>query len=164
MKLVTPKLVAIGLLCLFISCSTDEISEIDNGTNLENTITIENDDAFSGEVLELVNAHRAALNLPPFLPHQKAKNQAINHTAYMIQKNRISHDNFIERSDFLKTHGAQVVSENVAYGYRTAATVLEGWLNSPSHKEAIEGNYTHSGIGIARNGNGINYFTQIFVK
>jgi len=137
MKTITSTLIAIGMVCLFASCSTDEVSEIDSTSNLENELSIENIDAFSNEVLLLVNAHRATLELPPLKQHNAAKLEAMDHTAYMIQRNRISHDNFFDRSEYLKANGAQVVSENVAFGFRTAAEVLQGWLDSPEHKAEI---------------------------
>ncbi len=164
MKTITSTLIAIGMVCLFASCSTDEVSEIDSTSNLENELSIENIDTFSNEVLLLVNAHRATLELPPLKQHNAAKLEAMDHTAYMIQRNRISHDNFFDRSEYLKANGAQVVSENVAFGFRTAAEVLQGWLDSPEHKAEIEGNFTHSGISVAKNSNGIHYFTHIFVR
>lgn len=164
MKLITTNLIAMAMLCLCASCSTDEINEIDNSANLENTLSVENIDTFSSEVLLLINAHRATLDLPALLTHREAKNEALDHTAYMIQRNRISHDNFSDRSDYLKANGAQVVSENVAFGFRTAQDVVQGWLDSPDHRTAIEGNFTHSGVSVARNENGIHYFTQIFVR
>lgn len=163
MKLITNTLFVMGLVCLLVSCSADEIE--DNATaNFESELSIENNDAMSSEILSIINTHRASLNLPPFSSHSLAKEEALDHTGYMIINNKVSHDNFFERSDYLKANGATSVSENVAFGYRTAQAVVDGWLNSPSHKEAIEGNYTHSGISVAQTESGVNFFTHIFVK
>lgn len=164
MKLITKSLLFVGFICLLASCSTDEVNETNEIANLENEITVENNNAFSQEIFLLVNAHRETLDLPPFSNHNLAKEEAINHTGYMIINNKVSHDNFFERSEYLKANGADAVSENVAYGYRTAQSVLEGWLNSDSHREAIEGDFTHTGISVAQTENGINYFTHIFLK
>jgi uncharacterized protein YkwD len=38
------------------------------------------------------------------------------------------------------------------------------WINSPGHRENIEGDYNLSGIGIYKNRNGVLYFTHIFIK
>ncbi|RUR12193.1 hypothetical protein ELY15_05865 [Legionella sp. km772] len=54
--------------------------------------------------------------------------------------------------------------ENIAFGYRTAQEVVKGWLSSPGHRGNILGNYNFMGIGIARDGRGRIYFTQIFIK
>lgn len=163
MKLITNTLFVMGLVCLLVSCSADEIE--DNTTaNFESELSIENNDAMSSEILSIINEYRATLNLPPFSSHSLAKEEALDHTGYMVINNKVSHDNFFERSDYLKANGATAVSENVAFGYLTAQDVVNGWLNSPSHKEAIESDYTHSGISVAQTESGVNFFTHIFVK
>ena len=122
------------------------------------------DDDFALDVLDGINAHRASLGLGDLQLHNASKMQAIEHTNYMVEQNRMSHDNFFKRSDILKDKGAKAVSENVAYGQRTPEKVVEAWLNSPPHKAAIESDYTHTGIGVASNEYGINYYTQIFIR
>ena len=164
MKLINRSLCLIGILCFFASCSTDPVSETDTTANLETTFNRSNDAAFADEVMSIINAHRADLGLSPFEEHLEAKMQAVNHTMYMAEKNKVSHDNFFERSDYLKNRGAKKVSENVAYGYRTAEDVVQGWLASESHKVAIESDYTGTGLSVVKNERGINYYTQIFVK
>ena len=81
-----------------------------------------------------------------------------------FHQNQASHDNFYERAAILQENGADFVSENVAYGYQDAASVLEGWLNSPTHKAAIEDDYTHTGIGIVETEQGIPFYTQLFIR
>ncbi len=164
MKLLTNALFVMGLACLLLSCSPEEIEDTTTTANFESELTIENNDAMSSEILAIVNDYRASLNLPPFSSHALAKDKAMDHTAYMIVNNRVSHDNFFERSDYLRANGASAVSENVAFGYRTAQAVVDGWLNSPDHKQAIEGDYTHSGISVAQTESGVNFFTHIFVN
>jgi|GEM_PF-2366210 len=40
------------------------------------------------------------------------------------------------------------VGENIAYGQKDAASVMNGWMNSPGHRANIlNGNYTHIGVG-----------------
>jgi len=164
MKLITNALFILGMTCLLLSCSAEEAENTTSTANYETELNIENNHAMSAEILAIVNEYRASLNLPPFSSHTLAKEEAMEHTAYMIINNRVSHDNFFERSDYLKANGASEVSENVAFGYRTAQAVVDGWLNSPDHKQAIEGDYTHSGISVAQTESGINFFTHIFVK
>jgi len=55
--------------------------------------------------------------------------------------------------------------ENIAYGQRTPAEVMKGWMNSPGHRANIlSPSYTHIGIGLAKTRNGVNYWTQMFIK
>ena len=54
----------------------------------------------------------------------------------MIDENRISHDNFYERSlALIQSPEISVVAENVAKGYTSAEAVVKAWLSSPSHKK-----------------------------
>lgn len=164
MKLINLSLCAVTALCLLSACTSDPIiDDIDDESN-EINMTVVNDYAFAAEVFELVNQYRASLDLPSLGWHNVSESLATAHSDYMAGKNKASHDNFFYRSDYLRDRGAKVVSENVAYGYQSAEAVLQGWLNSPSHKEALESNFTYTGIGIVQNENGINYYTQLFVK
>ncbi|MEO5498914.1 MAG: CAP domain-containing protein [Candidatus Saccharimonadales bacterium] len=38
--------------------------------------------------------------------------------------------------------------ENLAYGFMTSQSAIDGWMNSPSHKANILGDYTEVGFGI----------------
>jgi uncharacterized protein YkwD len=42
-----------------------------------------------------------------------------------------------------KKHKVLRVGENIAYNYSTPQAAVSAWLNSPSHKENIVGNFTH---------------------
>ena len=84
----------------------------------------------------------------------------------MIEKGKVSHDNFPDRVLKLKNNtNSKAVSENVAFGFSTAEGVFQGWLNSASHKKIIEiASLTHFGISAKTNSEGRNYFTQIFIE
>lgn len=164
MKLINRSLCLIGIICFFASCSTDPDTEVLETVNLESHFETAQNQQFAYEVLDVINEHRSQLGLADLELHLASEDKAIEHTAYMVEQNQMSHDNFFQRSDYLKAKGAERVSENVAYGQRTPEAVVAAWLNSPSHKEAIEGDYTHTGIGVISNKNGINYYTQIFIK
>jgi uncharacterized protein YkwD len=60
--------------------------------------------------------------------------------------------------------GAKKVGENIAFNYNTPQAVLDAWLNSPIHKQYIEGDFTHFGISIRLNSEGKKYYTNIFMK
>ncbi len=83
----------------------------------------------------------------------------------MISKSEISHDNFNARFEELQQKvAAKGAGENVAAGYPTASSVMDGWLNSAGHKANIEGNFTHIGIAAIKDAQGRYYFTQLFYR
>lgn len=151
-------------LVLLTSCSKDDEVLNDTSENLVSELQLENDTAFMLEVLDEVNAYRSSVGLNTLELTQPAEAKAVEHSYYMVQDGTISHDNFFDRSDYLKSKGAKRVSENVAFGYRSAKGVVEAWINSPSHKEAMEGNFTHTGIGVTYNEHGVPFYTQLFLK
>ena len=53
-------------------------------------------------------------------------------------------------------------AENVAYGPTTGKAVVDLWKNSPGHRRNMLGPYKYIGIGIAKDGQGRIYYTQVF--
>ena len=53
--------------------------------------------------------------------------------------------------------------ENIAWGYASAQSVVNGWLGSAGHKANIENpGFSSTGVGVAANGSGQLYWTQNF--
>lgn len=157
-------LLVLTALVLFTSCSKDELDQNDAiNYEIDLSIVVKNDVQMSEEILSLVNDYRVSVGLNPLIMDQAyASAYAVDHTDYMISLSQINHHNFHFRSEGLKSRGAVRVGENVAYGYDDAESVVNGWLNSPSHREIIEGDYTHSGFGVFQNTQGRYFFTQLF--
>ncbi len=117
------------------------------------------------EILEDINIYRKANGLSELLPINDLSIEAEMHDDHMIDQGTVSHDNFAQRASyFMNELGAKTVSENVAYGYRTADAVVNAWLKSKEHKHNIEGDLTHFGISVRQDEEGKNYFTNIFIK
>lgn len=117
------------------------------------------------ETMVLINDHRVGMGLVPLKIDNYISYKSEEHTRYMISNNMASHNDFVSRSEnLISTLGAKTVGENVAYNYSTPQAVVKAWLNSPTHKENIEGDYTHFGISIRPNSSGKNYYTNMFVK
>jgi len=78
----------------------------------------------------------------------------------------VGHTGFERRMQHIhaKISGTTSGAENVAYRYNTAKIVVDGWIKSPGHRNNILGNYTLTGIGIARDHAGDYYFTQLFAR
>ena len=118
------------------------------------------------ETMELINAHRVSkgLNALQKINHMSYKSE--EHDNYMIANNVVNHNDFVARSEnIMQILGATSVSENIAYNFNTPQAVLNAWLASPSHKQNIEGYFTHFGIAIKESPtNGKKYYTNIFAK
>ncbi len=147
----------------FTSCSTD--SSIEDEINSIEALVAPQAKQIEIEIMELINAHRINQGLNALNDHGTVKAVAFTHTEYMVEVDNISHDNFFERKQSLQVNAdAYNVSENVAYGFNSAESVVNAWLNSPSHKDNIEGNYTDFDISAEQNIEGKWYFTNIFIK
>jgi uncharacterized protein YkwD len=117
------------------------------------------------ETMSIINDYRVSVGLIPLKISGYVSYISEKHTTYMINGNFTNHNGFVDRQeDLVSTLGAKRVGENVAYNYSTAKGVLNGWLNSPTHKENIIGSYTHFGISIKPNLDGKKYYTNIFIK
>lgn len=151
------------LAMLTFSCSTDDFQEdkIDQ-TALKNAPAAK---VIELEILELINNYRIGMDLAPLNNLSIIKSVAFTHTDYMVSINQVSHDNFYQRkTSLVQNASASKVSENVAYAYSSADSVVKAWLNSPSHKATIEGDFTDFDISAERNSEGKWYFTNIFIK
>lgn len=148
---------------LSFSCSTDNVDDKVNSVNT--AIVIPEAKTIELEILDLINDYRLNLGLNPLNDMGIIKSQAYNHTEYMLAQNSVSHDNFFQRKSFLVNNaGADVVSENVAYGFTSAQSVVNAWLNSDGHRANIEGDFTDFDISAEKNEQGYWFYTNIFVK
>ena len=151
------------LTVLSFSCSTDTID--DKVDTLELNFKTPQTKTIEVEILEQINNHRLSLGLNPLDDMTIIKSVAYSHTDYMMDIGEISHDNFFTRSNYLKQNaGAKKVSENVAYGYSTAETVVNAWLKSEGHRATIEGDFTNCDVSAEKNEKGRWYYTNIFIK
>lgn len=119
------------------------------------------------EILLYINQFRARhglakLHLNPILSQEASK-----HSVDMATRRiAFGHDGFQQRIAHLqkKIQTAQGGAENVAYNYKTAKIVAEGWIKSPGHRRNILGHYNETGIGIVYDKAGKPYFTQLFLR
>jgi uncharacterized protein YkwD len=117
-------------------------------------------------ILYYINQYRASVGLPALQMISEASVQATKHSVEMANHTvPFGHDGYDERiTNIVKKIGSVHASaENVAYGKLTAKEVVDLWLNSPEHKKNIEGNYELTGIGIAKDLDGVIFYTQIFL-
>lgn len=148
---------------MLVSCSTDEIN---NSSDIDLSLVNENNWIMSNNILNYINDYRLQNDLNLLIKDSSyATAYAVSHSKYMIETQSVNHNNFFVRSNGLKNRGAIKVSENVAYGYTSAQSVVNAWLNSQEHKEIIEGDFTNIGFGVIKSElNNKYYFTTIYYK
>ncbi|MCJ0869704.1 CAP domain-containing protein [Streptomyces sp. AP-93] len=118
----------------------------------------------AAEVLALVNKERAAVGCPVLTVNAKLTKAAQDHSEDMAAHSNMSHTGSDGSDPGQRITRAgyewRTYAENVAYGYDTAARVMDGWMNSPGHKRNIlDCNVKEIGIGLAQPG---QYWTQDF--
>ena len=123
-------------------------------------------EAIELEVMNRVNSYRNQLGLATLSRLDVVSKEAETHSIYMVKQGEVNHDDFNIRVQNLKEKAAAIsVGENVAFGYKTAESLLTAWLNSPSHTGNIEDErFTDFGISVKKNEVGDYYVTQIFIE
>lgn len=146
------------------SCSKDSVEEMETADLSSKPAPVEYS-SIEMEVLQLVNAFRSEQGLSELSNLDEGSVQAASHNEHMIENNEVCHDFFGNRYQALVSSvNAKSVSENVAFGYRTADAVVNAWIKSDGHRKNMEGDHTHFGISVKEGNDGKLYFTNIFVK
>lgn len=162
----------VAIVIFFSSCHRKTVPEssvpaastpgkpINNNTQVD-VSNMEND------ILFYVNKYRRSKGLTELQMLSVASSEAAKHSANMAARRvAFGHTGFESRVSAISRSlgSASAAAENVADGKLTAQQVVDGWLHSAGHKKNIEGKYTLTGIGVARDAGGVIFFTQIFVR
>ncbi|CAD0005287.1 CAP domain-containing protein [Flavobacterium sp. LM4] len=152
----------LALVFISNSCSSDTAEGV-NDSELVSDYTYNDTEL---EVLQLVNKYRMSIGLNALEKVNHISFKSEEHDYYMIANKVVNHNDFVARSEnIINVLGAKKVGENVAYNFNSAEAVLQAWLASPTHKENIEGDYTHFGIAVKIDAEtGKKYYTNIFAK
>jgi uncharacterized protein YkwD len=116
-----------------------------------------------------VNEFRRSQGLKPLDLNPVISAQARAHSSRMARNGEsISHRGFdLRMKEIGKNIAFRTAAENVAtnFGYENPGSrAVEGWKNSPGHRKNMLGDFTLTGIGVARGREGAYYYTQIFLK
>lgn len=121
--------------------------------------------AYEQEVITLTNRYRAQYGLSPLTADEtlcglaRMKSQDMHDMGYFDHTSPTYGTPF----EMMKRFGVsyRAAGENIAMGYRTAASVVEGWMNSPGHRANIlNADFTKIGVGYVADG---SYCTQLFI-
>lgn len=148
------------------SCSADTAEGTSTSATNETVITSYNYNDSELETMKLINDYRVSIGLNALERINHISFKCEEHNKYMIENNVVDHNDFTSRSDnIVKLLGAKKVGENVAYNYKTSDAAVRAWLDSPGHRENIEGNFTHFGLSVTIDPKtGKKYYTNIFAK
>jgi len=132
---------------------------------------------YEQQVVDLVNTERANRGLPPYKRVTALDNAARYHSADLGQDNYFAHDSHDRSGGNLvfvcgtwtriATYYSGASGENIAGGYSTPQSVMNGWMNSTGHRNNILSTYSWEiGVGYAAvNGSTYyHYWTQDFGK
>ena len=120
--------------------------------------------SFAEQVVELVNAERAKVNLPALIMTTKLNEAALVRAKETVQSFSHTRPNGSSFSTVLKENGIsfQGAGENIAWGQRTPEQVVLAWMNSEGHRANIlNPKYTSIGVGYYLNG-ATPYWAQLF--
>ena len=122
---------------------------------------------------DLINAERQRRGVRPLAWDGGLTRLARYHSQNMARGGYLNHVDrdgldLKERARALGLRGWTTLGENIAYnqGFNDpTAFAVERWMVSHKHREnAMNGEYTHAAVGIARASDGTYYFTQVFMK
>ncbi|WP_306469502.1 CAP domain-containing protein [Actinoplanes sp. DH11] len=122
--------------------------------------------ALQNQINQLINTERTQRGCSALKVNAALTAAARGHSAWMAQTGKFSHtgrsnSNFVARS---KAAGyTKPSAENIAWGYRSATQVVNGWMNSPGHRTNILNCKSKTvGVGVVFSANGAPYYTQDF--
>ncbi|MGL2966077.1 CAP domain-containing protein [Flavobacterium sp. XGLA_31] len=156
-------LLPIAIVLTMVSCSSDS-SESTTADN--KLVTTYNYNDTELQLVTLINNYRQSIGLNTLQVINHISYKSEEHNEYMIDNKVVNHDYFYDRSEnLIEVLGAEKVGENIAYNYLTAESAFNAWLNSPTHKANIEGDFTHFGISVTTDpATGRKYYTNMFIK
>ncbi len=117
--------------------------------------------AEEGEFLTLLNQARSAEGLAPLAVHNDLVAGARAHTSLMVARGEIFHSTSAELGGV--TTGWQVLGENVGVG-PNPSVLHTAFMNSPSHRANVLGDFNYVGIGAETAPDGKLYVTFMFMK
>lgn len=120
---------------------------------------------YESEVIRLVNEIRVKNGLKALAANWELSRVARYKSEDMSSDRYFSHTSPTYGTPFqmIQSFGLsyRTAGENIAYGQRTPAAVVDAWMNSSGHRANIlNASYTQIGVGYCANG---NYWTQMFI-
>lgn len=121
----------------------------------------------AAQVLAIVNSERSQEGLGSLSPDSDLNKLAQMKAEDMAKSGYFSHNSptYGSAFDMMNEYGFsyRTAGENIAKGQKTAASVMQAWMNSPGHRaNVLGGGYTKLGVGYAVDSKGTPYWVQMF--
>jgi len=127
--------------------------------------------AIEDSTLVLINTQRTKKGLAPLPMRSDLLKLARAHSQDMATRDFHAHTNPDGESPWDRMREAGITysssAENIAWNNHAdqAAVAVDNWMESWGHRENIlNGDFTHTGIGVAMDSSGGAYFTQVFIR
>lgn len=128
---------------------------------------------FVQQVLDLTNQFRSENGLPPLTLNSQLNAAAQEQSQDMAEQDFFNHIGLDGSTPATRAqdqgYSFSFIGENIAAGYQTPEEVVQGWIDSPGHREnLLNPNYAEIGIGYfyLANDTGVenwnSYWTQVF--
>lgn len=120
-------------------------------------------------ILNKINNVRIEKGLKPLTINNELNKIAIIKARDMAKEEKLSHTSktFGMTFNLMKERGIKysAAAENIARWHDTPEFVAQRWLESKGHRENIlNPDYNETGIGVAQDRDGKNYWVQLFIK
>lgn len=127
--------------------------------------------AMEDSTLSLINVERRNAGVAPLAMRDDLRDVARAHSQDMAERDFHSHTNPDGESPWDRIRKAGIAhsssAENIAWNNhpKSVNVAINDWMNSPGHRNnMLSAGYTHTGMGIAPDGAGGYYFTQVFIS
>ncbi len=124
--------------------------------------------AWRADVLRLVNEERTARGLGQLVRNETLEQQAVEYACELIHDNFFDHVNprtgsTLETRSNAAGYVYWMIGENLAAGQLTPEETVQGWMNSPEHREnVLNPGFTELGVGVRTGGEYHFYWVQEF--
>ena len=120
-------------------------------------------------VFNRINIYRMSKGMRPLAEYGELASVARNHAnAVAAGTGQFNHSGMRNRLlPFMGGYGSRAGGEILAFNRGAgdpARTAMVSWINSPTHTDVIESDYTRVGVGAAVAADGRHYFTVLFLR
>ncbi len=168
------KVMAVACVGALASCATEPETKTKT-TRMPVSAALRPDSSLSGKVLQEVNSYRRSHGTSDLERHAGLDRLAQEHCEYLRQHRgsfslsgkNVSHMGFEGRALVARErYQMQSISENVAAanypGMKAAPTLVKMWSESKGHDQNMRSSWTHTGLGVVVDSDGMVFCTQLF--